>query len=147
MKQSFACLLAALMVFSLAACGTGQNTGDQPAPDQNTTGDAITGDTNNGGTNNGAANNGTANNGTTTGNGAVTDGIMPGDNNTTNGTDNDTLFDDNGTANSQRGRAALSSSTLPGSSYEQMLRNARVHDTDGDLSDLENSYTPGSLGW
>lgn len=29
---------------------------------------------------------------------------------------------------------------------DQMLKNARVHDTDGDLTDLENSVTPGALG-
>ena len=32
---------------------------------------------------------------------------------------------------------------LKGASYEQMLRNARVHDTDGDLTDRENTVTPG----
>ena len=30
-------------------------------------------------------------------------------------------------------------------SYRQMLRNARVHDLDGDLTDGENSVTPGVL--
>ena len=30
-----------------------------------------------------------------------------------------------------------------GASYEQMVRNARVHDTDGDLRDHENAVTPG----
>lgn len=30
-------------------------------------------------------------------------------------------------------------------SYRQMLRNARVHDLDGDLTDGENSVTPGIL--
>ncbi len=33
---------------------------------------------------------------------------------------------------------------LRGASYEQMLRNARVHDTDGDLYDYENAMTPGT---
>ena len=32
----------------------------------------------------------------------------------------------------------------PGASYDQMLRNARVHDGDGDLTDWENSVTPGA---
>ena len=31
-----------------------------------------------------------------------------------------------------------------GSSYSQMLNNARVHDTDGDLTDHENASTPGT---
>lgn len=30
------------------------------------------------------------------------------------------------------------------SSYSQMLENARVHDTDGDLTDHENASTPGT---
>lgn len=33
---------------------------------------------------------------------------------------------------------------LRGANYEQMLRNARVHDTDGDLYDYENAMTPGT---
>lgn len=32
-----------------------------------------------------------------------------------------------------------------GASYGQMLRNGRVHDTDGFLGDGENAHTPGSL--
>ena len=42
------------------------------------------------------------------------------------------------------------SSTVPqskktvGASYDQMLRNAKVHDNDGDLRDHENAVTPGS---
>ncbi len=33
-------------------------------------------------------------------------------------------------------------STLKGATYGQMLRNGRVHDTDGDLRDHENAVTP-----
>lgn len=36
-------------------------------------------------------------------------------------------------------------SLLPGATYEEMLRNARVHDRDGDLSDGENAVTPGTV--
>ncbi|MEG1594601.1 MAG: hypothetical protein RR350_09320 [Oscillibacter sp.] len=34
--------------------------------------------------------------------------------------------------------------TAYGASYGQMLRNGRVHDTDGNLRDGENPHTPGS---
>jgi len=33
---------------------------------------------------------------------------------------------------------------LRGASYDQMLRNAHVHDTDGNLYDYENAMTPGT---
>lgn len=37
------------------------------------------------------------------------------------------------------------SSLLKPATYGQMLQNARVHDADGNLSDHENSVTPGTL--
>jgi len=33
---------------------------------------------------------------------------------------------------------------LRGATYDQMLRNAQVHDTDGNLYDYENAMTPGT---
>lgn len=63
------------------------------------------------------------------------------------GTGDAMLGGGSGTAGTSGGEAMQSSSRVGQASYEQMLRNAHVHDTDGDLSDLENSYTPGSLGW
>ena len=36
---------------------------------------------------------------------------------------------------------------LPGASMDQMLRNGRVHDRDGDLLDGENSVTLGADHW
>ena len=132
MKRTLTWLLAAMMLLSLAACGSGSNNGSQTAPGQNAAGNATT---ENNGTGNNSINNGTDNNGT--------DGLLPGDQNVggTNDTMGDNLFGDN-----ENGSAADNNRTM-GTSYEQMLRNARVHDTNGDLSDLENAYTPGSLGW
>ena len=40
-----------------------------------------------------------------------------------------------------------STSLMKGASYKQMLRNAMVHDTDGDLTDHENACTPGAWVW
>ena len=34
--------------------------------------------------------------------------------------------------------------TDSGASYDQMVRNGSVHDTDGDLTDGENAHTPGA---
>ena len=47
--------------------------------------------------------------------------------------------------NAKNGTANRTSGTTGGTTYEQMLRNARVHDRDGDLTDWENGYTPGSM--
>ena len=42
------------------------------------------------------------------------------------------------------GSAEKQNSLTGGVSFGQMLRNARVHDKDGDLTDHENSVTPGA---
>ena len=42
------------------------------------------------------------------------------------------------------GTSTKKSGSSIGSSYSQMLQNARVHDTDGDLTDHENASTPGT---
>jgi hypothetical protein len=140
MKRSLTLLLTlALLVFSLTACG-----GSNDQQDQNN--DAVMGGeiTDNGTTaDNGTTNNDTtANNGTT--NGSTTDNgtgdnLMDDTGNAIqNGVDDveDTLTGDNNTT---------SRSTTGGISYRQMLENARVHDTDGDLTDHENAMTPGGL--
>lgn len=59
--------------------------------------------------------------------------------NTTTGTATTQRSTTTGTATTQR-----SNQLLRGASYEQMLRNARVHDRDGDLTDGENAMTPGT---
>jgi hypothetical protein len=65
---------------------------------------------------------------------AVTDGAEDAGQAVTNGVDDaeDTL-------------ERTTRSATGGTSYEQMLRNARVHDQDGDLLDGENAMTPGGL--
>lgn len=63
----------------------------------------------------------------------VTDGAQDG---LTGNTDTQ-----NGTADTRQTHE--DEALLKGASYEQMLRNARVHDTDGDLTDRENTVTPG----
>ena len=62
----------------------------------------------------------------------------------TGGNDNSILGDntlEDGT-NVDDGQAGGADEQIKGSSYEQMLRNARVHDSDGILTDGENSVTP-----
>ena len=142
MKKTLSILLASLLlVFTLTACGgdrkdSGTDTGGNAATDTNGSGNAGgsgingtdgTGDSGPGGQDDALA--GGEANGTAPGDGALTgDDAMTGDDALT-GTDT-------GTAAKQTHRA--------GASYDQMLRNARVHDTDGKLWDHENATTPGS---
>ena len=83
---------------------------------------------------------------------AIADGAEDVKDALTDGKDNtqDALTED-GTANrneTQNGTADTrqiqeDEALFKGASYEQMLRNAQVHDTDGDLNDNENAVTPG----
>lgn len=141
MKRSLTLLLASLLlVLSLTACG-----GDDKQQDTaNQNGSAVTNSDNANG--NGAAdNNGTNGNGSGTGSlaqdagDAVTDGI----DDVADGIDDvgDALTGDNG----QNGTANKTRNTTGGVSYGQMLRNGRVHDRDGDLTDGENSVTRGAM--
>jgi ABC-type oligopeptide transport system substrate-binding subunit len=140
MKRSLTLLLTlALLVCSLTACG-GNN--DQQDRNDDTVMGGETADNNmtadNGMTNNGAtANNGTTND-STTDNGTGDNLLDDAGNAIRNGVDDveDTLTGDNNTT---------SRSATGGISYRQMLENARVHDTDGDLTDHENAMTPGGL--
>lgn len=117
MKQTLTALLLALtMLLSLTGC-TGKK--------DNGTKDDILGDNTlqndsgmNNGANNGNTNNGNTNNGTANG-----------------GTNSDTNNTNNGTARS--GNDGFMGSR----SYDQMLRDGRVRDTDGDLTDGENSVS------
>nr|WP_326185074.1 hypothetical protein [uncultured Oscillibacter sp.] len=133
MKRSLTLLLASLLLaFSLAACG-----GDNKQ-DTNQNGSAVTSSDNaNGNGTDNATDDRTDSNGTNGGSlaedagNAVTDGIddvgdaLTGDN------------AQNGTANKTR--------STGGATYGQMLRNGRVHDRDGDLTDGENSVTRGAM--
>ena len=51
-----------------------------------------------------------------------------------------------GTAAAQTSRtSAAGESLFRVASFDQMIRNAKVHDEDGNLTDLENSITPGIM--
>lgn len=67
------------------------------------------------------------------------DDLKDGAEDLVNGTD-DVLTDKDETSNT----SSKKSGSSIGSSYSQMLQNARVHDTDGDLTDHENASTPGT---
>ncbi|SFO97748.1 hypothetical protein SAMN05216343_101176 [Oscillibacter sp. PC13] len=134
MKKNLTLLLfSVLLVFSLTACGgddknVNTDNQDTPATDDSTNNDVIAGtpdDTNGSGLNDNrpAENNGTGNG---------TDNSSTGD--ILTGTDGENA------ANSTVNQSARTG----GVTYGQMLRNARVHDTNGNLKDLENAVTPGS---
>lgn len=149
MKNKSTLLLTALLLaLSLTACGggtdrgqtNGQN-GSTTAGDQNTAQD-------NGGVNsqNGAANDQ---------NGALNDrndSVITGENGSNSGSGTgDNLVEDAKDALTGKGNLtedAMNGSAVrqshQGADVDQMVRNARVHDRDGDLTDFENSVTPGS---
>lgn len=119
MRQTLTALLLAL---TLALCLTGctrKDNGSTDLPDNSTA-------------NHGTTNNGTMNGGTNSGDGS------PG-----NGTDS-SARSHYGTYAQPGSNGATGSDSydlLPGRSYEQMLRDGRVHDSDGFLTDGENSVT------
>lgn len=121
MRQTLTALLLALtLTLSLTGC-TRKDNSSTDLPD------------------NGTANNGTTNNGTMNG------GTNSGDGTIGNGSDSSARshYGDGGYARPGSNGATSSDSydTLPGRSYEQMLRDGRVHDSDGFLTDGENSVT------
>ena len=143
MKRQFALLLTSvLLVFALTACGGDDKDASHSTGEQNTAGDSIQ----DAGDNIADAGQDILD--------AGEDILDPNDHNgTDNGTDrndadrdNADLRDDSaltdgstateGTATKQSGRVGVS--------YGQMLRNARVHDTDGFLKDGENAVSPGA---
>ncbi|WP_312636156.1 hypothetical protein [Oscillibacter sp.] len=142
MKRTFAFLLTALMALSLTACGTDKNnTPNNSTPNQSAT-DNNTGS----GTGSGAGSaTGTAvvknkdqrriENGATGTAAGAADNAMLGLENDGVGAPESAIVN-NGT---RTGSGAIRSTT-----YEQMLRNARVHDRDGFLLDGENAVTPGA---
>ena len=128
MKQTLTALLLALtMLFSLTGC----TRKDDPNDSMNNGGNSGT--TNNGTVNNGVGNNGTVNDGNTN-NGTMNGGTNTGDN--SSAANNDT-----GSNNStgSRSRSSGSDDLFGGRSYDQMLRDGQVHDSDGFLADGENS--------
>ena len=129
MKRQFTLLLASvLVVFALTACGgndkdTNQdNNGQNAGEDIMDAGEDVLDPDNNNNNNN---NNSNKDNGT---------GDHKNDQNTTDRGDSaltggDTTVED----------AVTKQNSHPGVSYGQMLRNARVHDSDGLLTDHENA--------
>lgn len=121
MRQTLTALLLALtLALSLTGCTRKDNSNtDLP---------------NNGTANNSTTNNGTMNGGTNSGDGSVGNGTTPSARNRYS-SDSYAQPGSNGATSSD------SYDTLPGRSYEQMLRDGRVHDSDGFLTDGENSVT------
>ena len=142
-KHLILLLTAALLVFSLTACGCSAKDSGTTITQQ-TTGTTQDSTSPNTGTSNGDAGLGTGTN---------PDSAVPGGSDTTPLPGSDTgrtLMDDarravnNGvrdTKNALEGAA----SELGGTGFRQMVRNGRVHDTDGDLTDGENSRSYGKL--
>lgn len=130
MKQTISALLLALtLLLGLTGCTAKKDNGSND--------NGILGDnsTQNGGNVDNGTNNG---NGTINGNGSLNgntgNGTMNGGTNNSNGTTNGST--NNGSANNNDGEGILQ-----GRSYEEMLRNGRVHDEDGILTDGENSVS------
>lgn len=122
MTKNFALLLvSALLALTLTACGKDQ-VPDTQVPGNGTTTDGSVGN----GNGNANANGNSKSNGTG-------DALMPG-----NGT-GDVLAPGDGVNGT--GSTVTKQRHQYGVSYEQMLRNGRVHDTDGDLTDYENATT------
>ena len=141
MKRQFALLLAsALLVFALTACGGDDKDASHDSGEQNTAGESIQ----DAGDNIADAGEDILD--------AGKDVLDPDDNRDGQAdlpeTDRDTADRDDHTAltdgtTSTEGTATKQSGRV-GVSYGQMLRNARVHDTDGFLKDGENAVSPGA---
>lgn len=118
MKRSFAILLTAmLLVCSLTACGRNKDNTPNDPPTTNQNADTT-------GQNSTNRNPGTADQNST---------MLPGENTTQN--DGSELQPEETPAGTN------DTADAPGVSYEQMLRNGRVHDNDGMLHDGENAGT------
>jgi len=135
MKRSFMILLASmLLVFSLTACGRNDSNNAQTSDDPPTTNQET----------NTSGQSGSNQNGSIGGQG---DAIMggdsqsgePGGQNGSTGNQEDSMMNESTTGNAEDQNVGVS--------YEKMLRNGRVHDTDGLLNDGENSVsgTTGSV--
>lgn len=146
MKSKFLPLLLALgLLCAVTGCGR-----DNTVPDNNGTGNGVMNDNTVQGEDpilGGNADNGTAN-GNGTNNGTVADNGTVNENDTVNGGLNNDGTGPNGTTangTANNGAGATGRSVIRPASYDQMLRNARVHDTDGILTDGENAVTPGII--
>ncbi len=169
MKRAAMIAAALTLILSLAACGNRDNDNTNNPPDQNNAvdnngtdgrddydrydrndaGSSITGDgstAGNGSTNGSGAANGSANNGGAANGSANNGGTVSGSDSSSTarsrvGDDLRRAADDVGDAVTgmvDDGRDALTRTTNT-TTFQRMLDNARVHDTDGVLSDGENS--------
>ena len=154
MKRALAVLFSvALLALVLTACGTGKDntTGNHSASngDYNTDsaapGDAVLGDT----TPDAIPDNGTTDNKDQTTDGSDMTSDLEHDTKTAVDNLEDGVEDAARDVKDAVDGAARSTepkedeSLFRAASYEQMVRNAKVHDTDGILTDGENSLTPG----
>lgn len=138
MKHAWTVLAASLLlVFALAACGGG---------------DSNTGTDDNNGVND--SNNAGMNDGQVGANGSNDPANNPNDADRNETGRGDSLLDDAEDALDDAGDALTggspakqrhTGSLIRGASFDQMIRNGRVHDRDGNLSDFENSVTPGVM--
>lgn len=151
-------LLALLLTLSLTACGGGgKQTNDEnngvtsgetgsDSSGNNTSDSAMGGssdmDSDNRSNNGGKGTAGSDNNNRTSGSSDANGGTVAGD---IDGR-GDSLLDPSSGANSQDGGNAVPQSHggWKPASFDQMVRNGKVHDKDGILTDFENSVTPGS---
>ena len=146
MKKGFALVLAsALLVFALSACGEDKRNEavidgtDNAVTDQGQDGSMMDGSSQH---NTGSDLKDDAQDlGDDLKDGAedLGDDLKDGAQDLVDGTE-DVLTGEDRTSNTSTGKSGSSI----GSSYSQMLQNARVHDTDGDLTDHENASTPGT---
>lgn len=153
--------------------GTDGNNANNGVTDDANTNNGANGSDNNGGLagSQGSANSSVAGNGQSAANNGVTgsnNGQMPngssgsaangqGTNGTANGNGTDNggslakdakdALDDVGDAltGGSPSKQSHTGSLIRGASFDQMVRNGRVHDRDGNLNDLENSVTPGVM--
>ena len=138
MKRMIALVSAALLALSVTACGNDQKNDSNNANDavlngtdgkDNTHGDGIMGD---------------VAQGTEDVVQGTEDAVMDAENGVKDAVDGvEKGVDDMTDTAENAGRAMKRSVEEGGVSYGEMLDNARVHDTDGDLTDHENAVTPG----
>ena len=140
----FALLLIALLaVFLLVGCGTskGNDVTGTDSSTATTKGNGVTGTGSSTATTNGNGVTGTKK--ATTSKSTASGGASTTSTNTTHTARTDTTYP-NTVYNRVTNTATTQNRVLRPASYGQMLRNAQVHDTDGNLRDYENSVTPGT---
>lgn len=137
-KSLMLILTMAMLVWSLTACGcTAKQAGEQDQTSNNGQSDSAIIDDN--GSGDSAANGGGAGNGES---GSAANGGGAGSGESGSAANGGGIGSgESGSAGTGTGNALTGNSATGGVSYEQMLRNARVHDRDGDLTDHENSVS------